>query len=84
MQITKSASNHRGLPLSKLTKLGFALSILVTLSACSTVAVDAITSDHPADPAAKSAPEAEMSDILNVEAVERTEAPVMDHSMHKM
>jgi hypothetical protein len=46
--------------------------------------VEAVNSNHPANPVAKAAPEAEMSDVLAVDAVERTEAPVMDHSMHNM
>lgn len=84
MQITTSSSTQRILSLQRLTKLGLVLGILITVSACSTVVVDPVKSNHPANTAALSAPEAMMSDILNVEAVESTEAPVMDHSMHNM
>ena len=84
MQITKSTSSHRSSPAGKLTRLGLTLGILLTISACSTVSVEEVNSNHPANPIAVSAPEAEMSDILNVDAVESTEAPVMDHSKHNM
>jgi len=84
MQITKSISSHPVLSLGRLTMLVFALGIVLTISACGTVAVEAVNANHPANPIAESAPEAEMSDILSVDAVESTEAPVMDHSKHNM
>jgi len=84
MQITKSMNRHSALSPMGLSKLGLTLSILLTISACGTVAVEAVNSNHPANPIAVSAPETEITDILNVDAVESTEAPVMDHSKHNM
>ena len=84
MKLTKTNENRKNLLPTNRLMLVLALGTVLTMSACSTVEVEPVNSDHPANTAALSAPEIPMSDTLNVKAIESTEAPVMDHSQHNM
>jgi hypothetical protein len=67
------------------TITGLALvTLLASLTACTTIEVPEPDINHPANPAAMSAPLTSLPDTLNVEAVTAPEMPADPHAGHNM